>query len=124
MPGQANGERQYGRGRHRCEAVPAGLRWHAGHLRRGGDALRDGWPQIVLWLFFEGNDLNDLTRELRNAESFRANGQPWERRKQVSLVKEIERQVKLNRRAAIVAASRVTPNAMFITGKQEIPMTV
>ena len=74
--------------------------------------------------FFEGNDLNDLTRELRNTESFRALGQPWERRKQVSLVKEIGRHLKIDRRAATVAASRVTPNAVVMTGNQERPMTV
>jgi hypothetical protein len=74
--------------------------------------------------FFEGNDLNDLTRELRNAESFRANGEPWERRKQVSLVRELVRYSKRNRRAATVTTSRVTPNAVVITGSHERPMTV
>ena len=37
--------------------------------------------------FFEGNDLDDLTRELRQTEFFRSTGRPWEEERQPSLLR-------------------------------------
>lgn len=37
--------------------------------------------------FFEGNDLEDLTRELRQTETFRSTGRPWEEVRQPSLLR-------------------------------------
>jgi hypothetical protein len=73
--------------------------------------------------FFEGNDLTDLSRELRNMESFRTNGYPVERPRQVSLVKALNEQMnRLSRPADGPAGIRI--NAVVLSGGQELPITV
>ncbi|HMJ91231.1 MAG TPA: hypothetical protein VK530_15525 [Candidatus Acidoferrum sp.] len=74
--------------------------------------------------FYEGNDLNDLDRELRNRESFRSTGKPFERQKQSSLLKALFEQRRLRRVAADLSDARITPNAVLVNTQQERPMTV
>jgi len=74
--------------------------------------------------FFEGNDLQDLDREIRNTESFRATGHPWEHQKQVSLLKALCDRFGTPRRTADLPVAQVTPNAFLIAGNQERPTTV
>jgi len=73
---------------------------------------------------FEGNDLNDLDRELRNRASFRATGQAFERQSQVSFIRALCDEFKLRRRAAELSLERVTSNALLVSANQERPMTV
>lgn len=76
--------------------------------------------------FFEGNDLKDLNRELRSTASFRATGQPWKRRKQVSLLKALHARYSQLRGRGAPAHRRagLAPNAVLVTAAQERPMTV
>lgn len=76
--------------------------------------------------FFEGNDLEDLSRELRNTESFRTTGQPWEHRKQMSFLKTLfEKCHQLRQRGGTeVRGMGIKPNAALTTTHPERPMTV
>ncbi len=74
--------------------------------------------------FFEGNDLEDLSREIRNRESYRAHGFAWERREQTSLWKAIDEQCRFWWRAGETGHALVTPNAVLTTTRPERAMTV
>jgi hypothetical protein len=74
--------------------------------------------------FFEGNDLEDLSRELRNRESFRATGHTWEHRPQVSLITAVCTRLRSRARATAVSPVGITPNAALLNGSAERPMTV
>jgi len=76
--------------------------------------------------FFEGNDLEDLNRELRNRELFRTVGRTWELPKQESLTRALYDRLRLRRRAAYptVPQETVIPNAVLTNGTPEHPMTV
>jgi hypothetical protein len=73
--------------------------------------------------FFEGNDFEDLSRELRNAESFRRTVEPWEHQRQTSFLRAIFERMAERRRGAVVLAP-VTPNAVLVRAAQEQPVTV
>lgn len=73
--------------------------------------------------FFEGNDFEDLSRELRNAESFRRTGQPWELQRQTSLLKAIYERM-AERRGYASGRAPVSPNAALVVSGKEQPMTV
>ena len=71
--------------------------------------------------FFEGNDVEDLSRELRQAEHFRTTGRPWREPAQSSLL--IALQEQLRPRAQPSASAAATPNAL-LTNSANRPMTV
>jgi hypothetical protein len=74
--------------------------------------------------FFDGNDLEDLSRELRNVESFRATGRSWAYRPQVSLIKAVWVRLGTRHRGAGSPAPEVIPNAALVVGGWEHPMTL
>jgi hypothetical protein len=72
--------------------------------------------------FFEGNDLNDLEREQRNAASVRATGEPLDYRRQSSLARAIWYRV--HKRTTRTSPIPLMTNAVLITETQFRPMTV
>ena len=69
--------------------------------------------------FFEGNDLEDLDREIRATELFRRTGEIWRGEKQVSLVNAL-----FSRRTAAASSKGIQPNAVATIGGVDRPMTV
>lgn len=73
--------------------------------------------------FFEGNDLHDLSRELRHAESFRRTGRIHEQPGQPSLIRALFEHARLPVRSS-PRHDGLRPNAVVIRDGAEWPMTV
>lgn len=79
--------------------------------------------KIAVLCFFEGNDLEDLRRERRQIEAFRATGRPWEDNYQPSLLKALAERVVAPPRSPEGGSVPMRTNAFLQSGGREFPIT-